>query len=115
VTTGDAMPQNDMRRNMPRFQGDNARQNEALVDALKDCAAKERCTPAQLAIAWVLTHTPPVVTLAGSAKRKWLEENAKATDVTVSAATMAALDKAFRPGGTKGDRYPAPMMARLGL
>ena len=112
--TGDAMPQNDMRRNMPRLQGDNARQNQALVDALKDSAAKEHCTPAQLAIAWVLTHQPPVVTLAGSAKRKWLEENAKAADVKVSAATLAALDKAFRPGGTKGDRYPAPMMARLG-
>jgi aryl-alcohol dehydrogenase-like predicted oxidoreductase len=115
VTAGDAMPQNDMRRNMPRFQGDNARQNATLVDALKDCATNERCTPAQLAIAWVLAHEPPVVTLAGSSKRKWLEENAKAADVTVSAATLDALDKVFRPGGAKGDRYPAPMMARLGL
>jgi len=85
------------------------------VDALKDLAAKERCTPAQLALAWVLSRKPPVVTLAGSSKRKWLEENAKAADVTVSAATLDALDKVFRPGGTKGDRYPAPMMARLGL
>jgi aryl-alcohol dehydrogenase-like predicted oxidoreductase len=109
------MAQNDARRNMPRFQGDNARQNQAMVDALKDLAAKERCSPAQLAIAWVLARKPPVVTLAGSSKRKWLDENAKAADVTVSAATLAALDKAFRPGGTKGDRYPAPMMARLGL
>src|SRR4249920_3973571 len=50
VTAGDAMPQNDMRRNMPRFQGDNARQNQAMVDALKDLATQERCTPAQLAI-----------------------------------------------------------------
>ena len=115
VTAGDAMPQNDMRRNMPRFQGDNARQNQALVDALKDLAAKERCTPAQLAIAWELSRKPAVVPLAGSSKRKWLEENAKAADVTVSAATLDALDKVFRPGGTKGDRYPAPMMARLGL
>ncbi len=115
VTTGDAMPANDMRRNMPRFQGDNAKQNQELVDALKDCAAKERCRPAQLAIAWVLARKPPVVTLVGSAKRKWLEENAKAADVTISAATFDALDKVFRPGGTKGDRYPAPMMARLGL
>jgi aryl-alcohol dehydrogenase-like predicted oxidoreductase len=115
VTAGDAMAQNDARRNMPRFQGDNARQNQAMVDALKDLAAKERCSPAQLAIAWVLARKPPVVTLAGSSKRKWLDENAKAADVTVSAATLAALDKAFRPGGTKGDRYPAPMMARLGL
>jgi aryl-alcohol dehydrogenase-like predicted oxidoreductase len=115
VTTGDAMPQNDMRRNMPRFQGDNARLNQGLLDALKDLATQARCTPAQLAIAWVLARKPPVVTLAGSSKRKWLEENAKAADVAISAATLAALDKTFRPGGTKGDRYPAPMMARLGL
>jgi aryl-alcohol dehydrogenase-like predicted oxidoreductase len=115
IATGDAMPQNDSRRNMPRFQGDNAKQNEALVDALKDLAAKERCMPAQLALAWVLSRKPPVVTLAGSSKRKWLEENAKAADMTVSAATLDALDKAFRQGVTKGDRYAAAMMARLGL
>ena len=115
VPVGDAMPQNDNRRNMPRFQGDNAKQNLALVDTLKQLAAKEGCTPAQLCLAWLLSRTPPVVPLAGASKRKWLEENGKAADVTVSPATMAALDKAFRPGGTKGDRYPAPMMARLGL
>jgi hypothetical protein len=45
----------------------------------------------------------------------WLEQNAKAADVTLSAATLAALDTAFRRGITRGDRYPAPMMARLGL
>jgi len=82
---------------------------------LKQLAAKEKCSPAQLALAWLLSRPQKVVPLVGTSKRKWLEENAKAADVTVSAATMAALDKAFRPGGTKGDRYPAPMMARLGL
>ena len=115
VAAGDAMPQNDMRRNMPRFQGDNAKQNQALVDTLKDLAAKERCTPAQLAIAWTMSRKPAVVPLVGSSKRKWLEENAKAADVTISAATLETLDRTFRPGGTKGDRYPTPMMARLGL
>src|SRR5262249_3483745 len=115
VTAGDAMPQNDMRRNMPRFQGDNAKQNQALVDALKDWAAKERCTPAQLCIAWELSRKPAVVPLAGSSKRKWLEENAKAAELTIAAATLDALDRAVRPGGTQGDRYPGPMMAGLGL
>jgi aryl-alcohol dehydrogenase-like predicted oxidoreductase len=115
LPAADAMVQNDARRMMPRFQGDNARQNAGLVDELKDLAAKERCTPAQLAIAWVLSQTPPVLPLVGASKRKWLEENAKAADIAVTAATLAALDKAFRPGVTKGDRYAAPMMARLGL
>jgi aryl-alcohol dehydrogenase-like predicted oxidoreductase len=115
VPAGDALPQNDLRRNMPRFQGENARQNQQLVDALKRLAANERCSPAQLCIAWLLFRSPPSVPLVGTSKRRWLEENAKATDVTLSAATLAALDKTFRPGITRGDRYPAPMMARLGL
>jgi aryl-alcohol dehydrogenase-like predicted oxidoreductase len=109
------MPQNDNRRNMPRFQGDNAKQNLALVDTLKQLAAKESCTPAQLAIAWLLSRQPPVVPLAGASKRKWVEENAKAADVRPSAATLAALDKAFPAGVTRGDRYAPAMMARLGL
>ena len=55
------------------------------------------------------------VPLVGNSKRKWLEENAKAADLRPSEATLAALDKAFKPGVTLGERYAAPMMARLGL
>ena len=115
VAPGDGLASNDARRMMPRFQGDNASQNQALVDSLKDLATKERCTPAQLSIAWLLARKPPVVPLAGSSKRKWLDENAKAADLAISAATLAALDATFKPGITKGDRYAAAMMARLGL
>jgi aryl-alcohol dehydrogenase-like predicted oxidoreductase len=115
VPAGDALPANDFRRNMPRFQGVNARHNETLLDLMKQLAAKEGCTPAQLAIAWVLSQRPPVVALAGSSKRKWLEENAKATELRPSVATLQALNAAFTPGIAQGDRYPAPMMARLGL
>ena len=115
VPAGDALPQNDLRRNMPRFQGENARQNQQLVEALKRLAANESCSPAQLCIAWLLLRNPPLVPLVGTSKRRWLEENAKAADVSPSAATLAALDKTFRPGITRGDRYPAPMMTRLGL
>jgi aryl-alcohol dehydrogenase-like predicted oxidoreductase len=115
VPTGDALPQNDRRRDMPRFQGDNAQHNAKLVATLKELAASEHCTPAQLAIAWLLSRKPPVVPLAGSSKRKWLEENAKAVDLKPSAATLKTLDDTFKPGITKGDRYPAAMMARLGL
>ena len=115
VPAADALPQNDRRRDMPRFQGGNAQHNAKLVDTLKQLAAKEGCTPAQLAIAWLLSRKPPVVPLAGSSKRKWLEENAKAVDLKPSAATLKALDETFKPGVTQGDRYPAAMMARLGL
>jgi aryl-alcohol dehydrogenase-like predicted oxidoreductase len=115
VPAGDDLPQNDARRNMPRFQGGNAQQNQKLVEAVKQLAANEGCSPAQLCVAWLLSRKPAVVPLAGSSKRKWLEENAKATDRRLSETTLAALDKAFAPGIAQGDRYPAAMMARLGL
>jgi aryl-alcohol dehydrogenase-like predicted oxidoreductase len=115
VPVGDALPQNDRRRDMPRFQGDNAQSNVKLLDTLKACAAKEGCPPAQLAIAWLLSRQPPVVALAGTSKRKWLEQNAKAVDVRPSAETLKTLDETFKPGITQGTRYPAAMMARLGL
>ena len=115
VPHGDALPQNDRRRDMPRFQGTNAQSNQKLVAMLKELAAQERCTPAQLAIAWLLSRKSQVVPLVGTSKRKWLEEDAKAADVRPSAAALAGLDKTFAPGMTRGDRYPAAMMARLGL
>ncbi len=115
VPSGDALPQNDRRRDMPRFQSANAHSNQKLVAMLKELAAQERSTPAQLAIAWLLSRKSQVVPVVGTSKRKWLEEDAKAADVKPSAATLAALDKTFVPGVAQGDRYPAAMMGRLGL
>jgi aryl-alcohol dehydrogenase-like predicted oxidoreductase len=115
VPAAEALGPNDARRGMPRFQAANVEQNRKLVDALGRIAADERCSPAQLAIAWLLSREPAVVPLAGSSKRRWLEENAKAGDLRLSAKGLAALDATFRPGAARGDRYPAPMMARLGL
>jgi aryl-alcohol dehydrogenase-like predicted oxidoreductase len=115
VPLGDSLPQNDRRRDMPRFQGANAQENLRLVTALKELSGRERCSPAQLAIAWLLARRPQVVPLAGTSKRKWLEENAQAVELATSQATLDALDRSFEPGITRGDRYPAAMMARLGL
>jgi aryl-alcohol dehydrogenase-like predicted oxidoreductase len=115
VPTGDALPQNDRRRDMPRFQGANAQHNQKLVAALTELAKRERCTPAQLALAWLLSRRPPLVPLAGTGKRKWLEENAAAVKLNPAQSTLDALDQTFKPGVTQGDRYPAAMMARLGL
>ncbi|HEX2215947.1 MAG TPA: aldo/keto reductase [Xanthobacteraceae bacterium] len=115
VPTGDALPENDRRRDMPRFQGENAQRNAKLLDTLKELARKEGCTPAQLAIAWLLSRKPEVVPLAGTSKRKWLEENAEAAEVKPSADTLKKLEETFKPGVTQGTRYPAAMMARLGL
>jgi aryl-alcohol dehydrogenase-like predicted oxidoreductase len=115
VPSGDALPQNDRRRDMPRFQGANAQSNQKLLATLKELAAQERCTPAQLAIAWLLSRKSQAVPLVGTSKRKWLEEDAKAADVRPSNAALEALDKTFAPGAAQGDRYPAAMMSRLGL
>ena len=115
VAGSDTLPANDARRMMPRFQGENAQQNGRLVERLKELAREEGCTPAQLAIAWLLSRSPPVVPLVGTSKRKWLGENARAVEMKPAVATLAELDGTFRPGVTQGTRYAAPMMARLGL
>ena len=115
VPAADALPQNDRRRDMPRFQGTNAAHNQKLVATLKQLAADERCSSAQLAIAWLLSRRAALVPLVGTSKRKWLEEDAKAVELTPSQATLDALDQAFMPGSAQGDRYPATMMVRLGL
>ena len=115
VPAAETLPQNDRRRDMPRFQGANAAHNQKLVATLKQLAAGQRCSPAQLAIAWLLSRRPPLVPLIGTSKRKWLEEDAKSVELTPSQATLDALDQAFKPGSAQGERYPAAMMARLGL
>jgi aryl-alcohol dehydrogenase-like predicted oxidoreductase len=105
----------DRRRDMPRFQGDNLRHNLQLLDTLKSLAAKEKCTPAQLALAWLLAQRPFLVPLPGSKQRRWLEENAKAADLKPSRETLAVLDRAFPAGAARGTRYPEAQMKRVGI
>jgi aryl-alcohol dehydrogenase-like predicted oxidoreductase len=113
VTSLDALRAGDARRNMPRFQGDNLRRNLALVDELKGHAAAERCTPAQLALAWLLSRQPLIVPIAGTSHSRWLEENAAAVGLNMSADTQDALDHVFAPGAAAGTRYPAAHLERL--
>lgn len=113
VTSPEALREGDARRNMPRFQGDNLARNLALVEELKGHAAAERCTPAQLALAWLLSRRPFVVPIAGTSHTRWLEENAAASGLTISADTQDALDHVFAPGAASGTRYPAAALARL--
>jgi aryl-alcohol dehydrogenase-like predicted oxidoreductase len=115
VTDVEKLGANDRRRAMPRFQGENMKRNLALLATLKELAAKERCTPAQLALAWVLSKRDLVVALAGTKQRHWLEENAAAASLAPSPETLAALDRAFPRNAAAGDRYPEAMMKRLGL
>jgi aryl-alcohol dehydrogenase-like predicted oxidoreductase len=105
----------DRRHDMPRFQGDNLQRNLRLLDSVRTLAARERCTPAQIALAWLLRQREFVVPLPGSKQRRWLEENVKAVELTLSQDTLDALDAAFQPSAVAGTRYPEPQMKRLGI
>jgi aryl-alcohol dehydrogenase-like predicted oxidoreductase len=115
ITAADQIAAKDVRSHMPRFLGDNLRENLALVAELKKLAAVEHCTAAQLALAWLLSRDPSIVPIAGTSHRRWLEENAAADDLKISIATITALEQIFKPGAAIGTRYPEAMMGRLGL
>jgi aryl-alcohol dehydrogenase-like predicted oxidoreductase len=105
----------DARRNMPRFQADNVRRNLELVEELKKLATVEKCTPAQLAIAWVLSRAPYIVPIPGTSHRHRLEENAAAVSLKISADTQDRLLNVFTPEAASGLRYPENHLVRLGI
>jgi len=111
----DDLHEKDRRRAHPRFHPENLARNASLLPTMKQLAANENCTPAQLALAWVLSRRPFIVALPGTSHRKWLEQNAKAAEIAVSPATLAALDKAFPKGAAAGARYPEPQLKRVGV
>jgi len=115
VTGREAMRDGDARLRMPRFQEDNLRHNLELVAGRRRLAEAEGCTPGQLALAWVLSRGPRVVPIAGTSHRHWLEENAAASDITISATAQQALDEIFRPGAAAGARYPDRISRTLGI
>jgi aryl-alcohol dehydrogenase-like predicted oxidoreductase len=115
IASESALPAGDIRREMPRFQAENFAHNAALVDGLKRIAARERCTPAQLAIAWVLSRGEDIVPIAGTSRKARLEENAAAADLVISKASLEALDTLFPPGVARGVRTVPNLLPRLGL
>jgi len=115
VTGREDLREGDVRLRMPRFQEDNLPRNLELVAGLRRLAEVERCTPAQLALVWVLSRGPSIVPIAGTSHRRWLEENAAACAFEISAATQQALDEIFRPGAAAGARYPEGITRTLGL
>jgi aryl-alcohol dehydrogenase-like predicted oxidoreductase len=113
MTDPTVLREGDARRNMPRFQGDNLARNLALVEELKAHATAEGCSPAQLALAWLLSRRPFVVPIPGTSHIGRLEQNAAAAAFNPSADTLDALDHVFPPGAAAGTRYPAGHLARL--
>jgi len=106
------IPADDWRHNNPRFQGDNFKQNLALVRRIEGVAARKRCTPAQLALGWLLTR-PDVLPIPGSKNRSRLEENAKAIEVHLTPADLSEIDGIAPKGVAAGPRYAAGGMATV--
>jgi aryl-alcohol dehydrogenase-like predicted oxidoreductase len=100
----------DYRRDVPRFQGENFARNLALVDKVKELARDKGCTPAQLALAWVLAQWEHIVPIPGTRRIANLEENLGALEVSLSSRDLAAIEAVFPAGAVAGARYAENMM-----
>jgi aryl-alcohol dehydrogenase-like predicted oxidoreductase len=96
----------DYRRQSPRFKGENFRKNLDLVERIGQLAREKGVTPAQLAIAWVLSRGDDIVPIPGSRRIPHLEENVAAVNVTLTREELARIDDAAPKGVAVGDRYP---------
>jgi aryl-alcohol dehydrogenase-like predicted oxidoreductase len=105
----------DRRRDHPRFSAENMAANAPLVAKLSAIAGRVGASPAQVALAWLLSRGDDIVAIPGTKKVRWLDENIAACDLALDAETLAELDAAFPPGVTSGLRYPAGQMKRLGI
>ena len=113
ITSLDDLADNDLRRSMPRFEQENFGRNMELVDRIKRLAAEKCCTPAQLALAWVLAQGNDIVPIPGTKRRRYLEENVGALDVHLTPNDLANLDAVLPPGSATGSRYSVPGMRTI--
>jgi aryl-alcohol dehydrogenase-like predicted oxidoreductase len=111
----EALSDTDNRRRMPRYQAENIARNLKLLEVLDQLALVKGCTPAQIAIAWVLAQGVDIVPIPGTKRVSYLEENAGAAEINLSTEELGRLTHAFPPGAAAGDRYPPAMLKRVGL
>ena len=107
------LPAEDVRHTYPRFQAGNFENNMSLVRKIEEIAAEKTCTPAQLALAWLLAKGDDIVPIPGSKRRSRVEENVGAAVVTLTAQDVATLDEIAPPGVAAGERYPPRNMATV--
>jgi aryl-alcohol dehydrogenase-like predicted oxidoreductase len=105
------LPQDDYRRNSPRFQGENFQKNLDLVGEIEQIAQEKGCKPSQLALAWVLAQDKNIVPIPGTKRRKYLEENVAAIDLKLAPEDLRRIEGAFPRDAVAGSRYPEHMMA----
>lgn len=107
------LPNDDYRRTTPRFQGENFQRNLDLVKRVEEIAREKHCTPAQLALAWVLAQGDAIVPIPGTKRRKYLQENVGALAVPLTSEDLARIDEVAPKGAFAGSRYPEAMMKLL--
>jgi aryl-alcohol dehydrogenase-like predicted oxidoreductase len=105
------LPEDDYRRHSPRFQGENFQKNLDVLRRVEEIAREKKCTPSQLALAWVLAQGSDIVPIPGTKRRKYLEENAAAFDVKLSSEELRRINEVFPPESASGARYPDHIMA----
>jgi aryl-alcohol dehydrogenase-like predicted oxidoreductase len=105
------IPDNDRRKAFPRFQEENFERNLEILKGLEALAARKGCTKAQLALAWALAQGKDIIPIFGCKRRKYLEENLGALNVSLNAADLAELDAMFPKDAAAGKRYPDAALA----
>ena len=111
ITRFEDLADDDYRRFSPRFQGENFAKNLDLVERIRAMAAAKGCSPSQLALAWVVAQGDDIVTIPGTKRRTYLDENLGALEVRLSAADLAEIDRIAPRGAAAGTRYPEAMMS----
>ncbi len=111
--TPDDLPGDDWRRSNPRFEGENFQKNLELVRRVEELARDKGCTPAQLALAWVLAQGEDIVPIPGTKHVRYLEENAGAAAVRLTSQDLEQLEEAFPLGAASGERYTPGGMATV--
>jgi aryl-alcohol dehydrogenase-like predicted oxidoreductase len=107
------LPEDDYRRTTPRFQGENFQRNLEIVKRVEEIAREKHCTPAQLALAWVLAQGNDIVPIPGTKRRKYLQENVGALDVDLSSKDLERIEEVAPKDSFAGSRYPEAMMKLL--
>jgi aryl-alcohol dehydrogenase-like predicted oxidoreductase len=107
------LPDDDYRKTTPRFQGENFQRNLEIVKRVEEIAREKRCTPAQLALAWVLAQGQDIVPIPGTKRRKYLQENIGALDVDLTSKDLERIDEVAPKDAFAGSRYPEAMMKLL--
>ena len=107
----DDLPEDDTRAGrFPRFSEENFRQNLELAERVREIAAEKGATPGQLALAWLLARGDDIVPIPGTKRRKYLEENAGAVDITLTGEDLRRIEEAIPRGSAAGERYSEQMM-----